>query len=45
MRCTYIYIPVPVGNILVSNSGSDIKHDDSALTMDTMRHDAYISRK
>jgi hypothetical protein len=25
---------VPVGNVLVGDSGSDIKHDDTALSLD-----------
>ena len=29
-------ITMPVGNVLVSNSGSDIKHDDGTLTLDAV---------
>ena len=29
-------LTVPVGNILVGNSGCDIKHDDTALSIDVV---------
>ena len=29
-------LTVPVGNVLVSNTGSDIEHDDTALAVDVV---------
>ncbi len=31
-----MYVPVPVGNTLVGNSGSDVEHNNSALSLDTV---------